>query len=73
MTPATLLAWHRKRIARKYDGSASRKAGRPMKQKDLTELVIRMAQENRDWVYRRLQGALAKLGRECARSMLSGP
>src|SRR3954449_11553955 len=29
VTPATLLAWHRKLIAQKYDGSASWKPGRP--------------------------------------------
>jgi hypothetical protein len=30
-----------------------------------------MAQENRDWGYRRIQGALANLGRECARSTIA--
>jgi putative transposase len=35
VTPATLLAWHRKLIAQKYDGSANRKPSRPIKQKDL--------------------------------------
>src|SRR5262245_54029266 len=29
VTPETLLAWHRKLIAQKYDGSASRASGRP--------------------------------------------
>ena len=29
VTPATLLAWHRKLIAQKYDGSARRRPGRP--------------------------------------------
>ena len=29
VTPETLLAWHRKLIATKYDGSAHRKPGRP--------------------------------------------
>jgi len=29
VTPATLLAWHRKLIAKKYDGSAYRAPGRP--------------------------------------------
>jgi putative transposase len=71
VTPATLLAWHRKLIAQKYDGSANRKPGRPVKQNDITALVIRMAQENRDWGYRRLQGALANLGHECARSTIA--
>jgi hypothetical protein len=48
VTPATLLAWHRKLIAQKYDGSTNRNPGRPVKQNDITALVIRMAQENRD-------------------------
>jgi hypothetical protein len=29
VTPETLLRWHRKLIANKYDGSASRRPGRP--------------------------------------------
>ena len=29
VTPDTLLAWHRKLIAKKYDGSAKRGPGRP--------------------------------------------
>ena len=29
VTPETLLAWHRKLIAKKYDGSVHRKPGRP--------------------------------------------
>ena len=40
VTPATLLAWHRKLIAAKYDGSAKRKQGRPRKAEELEELVI---------------------------------
>jgi len=35
VTPATLLAWHRKLIAQKYDGSARRKPGRLATKKDL--------------------------------------
>jgi hypothetical protein len=31
--PATLLAWHRKLTAQKYDDSANRKPGRPMKRR----------------------------------------
>jgi len=70
-TPATLLAWHRKLIAQKYDGSANRKPGRPTKRNDLTALVLRMARENRYWGYRRLQGALANLVHQCARSTIA--
>src|SRR3989441_12949880 len=29
VTPETLLAWHRKLVAKKYDGRAQRSAGRP--------------------------------------------
>src|SRR5881409_682963 len=57
VTPETLLAWHRKLIAKKYDGSAYRTAGRPRTAREIAELVIRMAKENRSWGYRRLQGA----------------
>jgi putative transposase len=55
VTPATLLLWHRKLSAQKYDGSARRKPGRPVTKKDLAALVVRMAAENHDWGYRRVQ------------------
>src|SRR5215831_10497388 len=47
VTPGTLLAWHRKLIARKYDGSASRGPGRPRTEADIESLVVQMAVENR--------------------------
>ena len=62
VTPETLLAWHRKLIAKKYDGSAKRTAGRPRTAAEIAALVTRMARENRGWGYRRIQGALANLG-----------
>ena len=71
VTPETLLAWHRKLIARKYDGSSKRSAGRPRTDSELEALVVRLAGENRDWGYRRLQGALANLGHEIARSTIA--
>ena len=67
VTPATLLAWHGKLIARKYDGSRQRGPGRPRVLEEIQRLVIRMATENRSWGYRRIQGALANLGHEVAR------
>jgi transposase InsO family protein len=61
--PDTILAWHRKRIAQKFDGSIQRTApGRPMINKEVEALVVRMAQENRSWGYDRIVGALANLG-----------
>jgi len=46
VTPETLLAWHRKLIAKKYDGSLFRTPGRPHTATEITTLVIRMAEEN---------------------------
>ena len=61
--PDTILAWHRKLIAQKFDGSQQRKApGRPTIDQELEALVIRMARENRSWGYDRIVGALANLG-----------
>ena len=71
VTPATLLAWHRRLIARKYDGSRQRGPGRPRVLEEIRHLVIRMATENRDWGYRRIQGALANLGHEVARGTIA--
>lgn len=71
VTPKTLLAWHHKLIAQKYDGSAQRGPGRPRIAQDLEALVVRLSEENRDWGYRRLQGALSHLGHELARSTIA--
>src|SRR6266568_9565986 len=49
VTPATLLAWHRKLIGQKYDGSSYRRQGRPRTATEISNLVIRMAEENRSW------------------------
>src|SRR5215472_10267609 len=62
VTPETLLAWHRRLIAKKYDGSANRGPGRPRTAAEIVALVTRMAEENRSWGYRRIQGALSNLG-----------
>jgi transposase InsO family protein len=70
-TPETLLAWHRKLIAKKYDGTAQRGPGRPRTTVDLEALVLRLAEENRDWGYRRIQGALSNLGYKIARSTIA--
>ena len=61
--PDTILGWHRKLVAQKFDGSTQRKApGRPTIDPTLEALVVRMAQENRSWGYDRIVGALANLG-----------
>ena len=71
VTPETLLAWHRKLVAQKYDGSAKRAQGRPRSASELEALVVRMAEENREWGYRRIQGALCNLGHDLARSTIA--
>jgi transposase InsO family protein len=65
------LAWHRKLIARKYDGSQQRGPGRPRTRDEIQQLVVRMATENRAWGYRRIQGALANLGHEVAHGTIA--
>ncbi len=61
--PDTILAWHRKLVAQKFDGSQQRQSpGRPKIDQELEDLIVRMAQENRSWGYDRIVGALANLG-----------
>jgi hypothetical protein len=47
VTPETLLTWHHRLIAQKYDGSKKRGPGRPRKAEEIERLVVRMAKENR--------------------------
>ena len=61
--PDTILAWYRKLVARKFDGSkAGRGPGRPRVTREVEQLIVRVASENRDWGYDRIAGALANLG-----------
>ena len=62
VTPATLLAWHRRLAASKYDMSNSRKPGRPPAAPGIARLVVRLSKENPLWGYRRIHGELTKLG-----------
>jgi putative transposase len=62
VTPATLLAWHRRLAAKKYDTSKRRKPGRPPTVPGITRLVVRLAKENPLWGHRRIHGELMKLG-----------
>ena len=62
VTPATLLAWHRKLAAKKYDTSRQRAPGRPPTVRSIARLVVRLAKENPLLGYRRIHGELTKLG-----------
>ncbi len=61
--PDTILGWHRKLIARKFDGSKNRTyPGRPQIDDEIEQLILRFARENRSWGYDRIAGAMANLG-----------
>ena len=62
VTPETLMAWHRKLIAHKYDGAANRRPGRPITAAELEALVVRLANENRTWGSHRRRSTCPILG-----------
>ena|SRR5450755_1120989 len=62
VTPATLLAWHRRLVTRKWDYASRRRPGRPPAAAAIRKLVIRIATDNPAWGHRRVQGELVKLG-----------
>ena len=59
VSPETLLRWHRRLVAQKWNFAERRGVGRPGIMRHISELIVRMAQENRSWGYTRIQGALA--------------
>src|SRR5215472_4322213 len=73
VTLDTLLRWHSRLIAQKYDGSGKRGPGRPRTTAAIERLVVQMAKENRQWGYRRIQGVLAISATRQHRAPLSLP
>jgi len=70
VTPDTILRWHRKLVAQKWTYKR-RSPGRPRVMEIITDLVVRMARENRGWGYTRIQGALQNVGHRVGRTTIS--
>jgi putative transposase len=60
VTPATLLRWHRRLVAKRW--TYARPVGRPPMRREIRELVLRLAHDNPRWGYPRIVGELKGLG-----------
>src|SRR3954451_11562678 len=69
VTPATVLRWHRRLVARKWTTTPT-KPGRPSIPAGLRALTVRLATENSTWGYCRIQGELARLGYQIGASIV---
>ena len=70
VSPATLLRWHREMVAEKWTFLERRRPGRPRTKIDIEQLVVRMATDNPDWGYTRIQGALKNVDIKVARGTI---
>jgi len=60
--PETVFKWHRELVRRKWTYLHKARGGRPRTELEIERLVVRLAQENRDWGSSKIEGKLLKLG-----------
>jgi len=71
VSPDTLMRWHRRPVAQKWDYGKRRGPGRPGNMREISDLIVRMALENPKWGYTRIQGALANLHHTVGRGTIA--
>src|ERR1700687_4979684 len=71
VSPDTLLGWHRRLIAEKWNFVHRRGPGRPVIMRWISDLIVRMARDNPGWAYTRIQGALGNLDHRVARGTIA--
>src|ERR1700693_3232340 len=71
VSPDTLLRWHRRLIAEKWNFVHRRGPGRPWIMQKISALIVRMAQDNPGGGYTRIQGARGNLGPRVGRGTIA--
>jgi len=71
VSPDTLLRWHQRLVAQKWTFTHRRGPGRPGVMRHISELIVRMAQDNPSWGYTRIQGALDNLSHKVGRGTIA--